>query len=575
MSVWCILAAPLIIGSDVRRLSATALATLSNKRAIEINQDPAMNLPFQPAWLAVPPPTANRNGAAVDVVVWARALASRPVSPSSSSSSSPSPSYTEPPRAAEREIERGQRQRRVVVSVTNMAASTHNGTDLAQPPVSVAVNVTELGLGESAGCTWPGTLTDVWTGTTIVLGSGTSGDPAVAIDHIPWHATRLLVVEVVCTAALSTVVHSPLPLPLRMVPAARAPLPGPLPDSPSSQSERAPPAGNRTVAVWWKPRSLAGLAAEVHTLRSTLAATDVLIYCGYAALQNGSFGVSPNASQQTWGNVSLCAAAVQQATEGGLRSMIMVEGRATLGFEAAVRRGGGAFGAEMAAQVLGDPPSQPRDRDDSRRSYAHDYGPGLRGFCFDFEHKAGTHGRVNVSAKAYAGFLRGVGASLPLGLEVTVAAATGWPFMSNFSLLLSAGSAGGNAAALFDMALYHGANATQWASQLDAALANAAGKNAGRGGGGGAAVPLGASLGGSAAGAVAFGAGLSLRAGQSTWERTPASVADRFRALEGRGVRSVGVFEFTHGGLPNGLTPAMTAAWTAALRAFVANERGH
>ena len=40
-SIWCILAAPLIIGSDLRNLSKTALTTLSNKRAIAVNQDPA------------------------------------------------------------------------------------------------------------------------------------------------------------------------------------------------------------------------------------------------------------------------------------------------------------------------------------------------------------------------------------------------------------------------------------------------------------------------------------------------------------------------------------------------------
>jgi hypothetical protein len=39
MSMWCILGAPLIIGSDVRRLSPRALATLGNADAIAIDQD--------------------------------------------------------------------------------------------------------------------------------------------------------------------------------------------------------------------------------------------------------------------------------------------------------------------------------------------------------------------------------------------------------------------------------------------------------------------------------------------------------------------------------------------------------
>ena len=73
---------------------------------------------------------------------------------------------------------------------------------------------------------------------------------------------------------------------------------------------------------------------------------------------------------------------------------------------------------------------------------------------------------------------------------------------------------------------------------------------------------------------AAFGAGLSLRAGDSAWEGTPGSVADRFSALDRLGVRSVGIFEFTHGGLPLQLTLAMTAAWSSALHAFVAESDG-
>ena len=44
-SMWCLLQAPLIIGSDIRSISATALKTLSNKAAIAINQDPAAYSP--------------------------------------------------------------------------------------------------------------------------------------------------------------------------------------------------------------------------------------------------------------------------------------------------------------------------------------------------------------------------------------------------------------------------------------------------------------------------------------------------------------------------------------------------
>eukprot|EP00041_Stephanoeca_diplocostata_P036904 m.1367644 g.1367644 ORF g.1367644 m.1367644 type:complete len:462 (+) comp24953_c0_seq15:96-1481(+) len=39
-SMWCLLGAPLIIGSDIRHLTPTAVATLSNRDAIAVNQDP-------------------------------------------------------------------------------------------------------------------------------------------------------------------------------------------------------------------------------------------------------------------------------------------------------------------------------------------------------------------------------------------------------------------------------------------------------------------------------------------------------------------------------------------------------
>lgn len=39
-SLWCILAAPLFLGTDVIHMSATTFATISNREAIAINQDP-------------------------------------------------------------------------------------------------------------------------------------------------------------------------------------------------------------------------------------------------------------------------------------------------------------------------------------------------------------------------------------------------------------------------------------------------------------------------------------------------------------------------------------------------------
>ena len=57
-SLWCILAAPLILGTDVRSASAYTLATIGNEEAIAIDQDPlgVQGMAFTPA---VSPPAAN------------------------------------------------------------------------------------------------------------------------------------------------------------------------------------------------------------------------------------------------------------------------------------------------------------------------------------------------------------------------------------------------------------------------------------------------------------------------------------------------------------------------------------
>jgi hypothetical protein len=290
-----------------------------------------------------------------------------------------------------------------------------------------------------------------------------------------------------------------------------------------------PPA--RTVAVWWKPSSLSGIPSDLERLRTDLAATQVLVYCGYAALPNGSFGVSPIAAKETWGNISLCEPAISAAEAAGLSSQIIIEGRAGSGFEAAVGRGGAAFGQDVSHAL--------------RAEFGGGQYPGLHGVSFDFEHEAGTHGRVNVSARAYASFLRGVSGELPFGLRVSVCVDM-WPFMSNFSLLTS--PTGGNASAgLFDMALYHGENASQWDRKLNASIANI-----------GPSAPTGA-----------LSIGLMLKHGGSSWEATPTSVRDRFDAIERRGVSSVAIFEFSHGDVPRHIAPEMMDAWTAALHRFV------
>jgi len=66
-SMWCLLASPLIIGSDVRGLDAFALQTLSNPHAIAISQDP---LAAQPRVVS-----GNFSAGSVQAGAWARAMA--------------------------------------------------------------------------------------------------------------------------------------------------------------------------------------------------------------------------------------------------------------------------------------------------------------------------------------------------------------------------------------------------------------------------------------------------------------------------------------------------------------------
>lgn len=66
MTMWCLLGAPLIIGSDARNLSAAALRTLSNAQAIAVNQDTLM---AQPRLISKQPLPG------MGTQVWARDLA--------------------------------------------------------------------------------------------------------------------------------------------------------------------------------------------------------------------------------------------------------------------------------------------------------------------------------------------------------------------------------------------------------------------------------------------------------------------------------------------------------------------
>ena len=68
MTIWSIMAAPLIVGSDIRNLSKHAMDTLTNADVISINQDVFARDPF-----AVPV-TSSSLSSSFNVLAWGRKL---------------------------------------------------------------------------------------------------------------------------------------------------------------------------------------------------------------------------------------------------------------------------------------------------------------------------------------------------------------------------------------------------------------------------------------------------------------------------------------------------------------------
>ena len=93
----------------------------------------------------------------------------------------------------------------------------------------------------------------------------------------------------------------------------------------------------RRVSVWWKPSNESSLRADVAGMKTTLCATDVIIYCGFAPQQNGSFGVPAN-GRSNLGDPALCRPAVSEARRSGLAVQLVVEGRFGASIRAAVAR---------------------------------------------------------------------------------------------------------------------------------------------------------------------------------------------------------------------------------------------
>ena len=138
MSIWCMVQAPLIVGSDVRSLSPTALATLSNTDAIAINQDTS----HRP--VVLPSPSDTVGDGAFPALVWTRVLADGSVA----------------------------------LSITNM---NDDGGALA-----AAVAPEALGLDPTRGAT----AKDVWAGTSSALAAGAPVAASVGV-----HETALFIVS--------------------------------------------------------------------------------------------------------------------------------------------------------------------------------------------------------------------------------------------------------------------------------------------------------------------------------------------------------------------------------------------
>ena len=70
MTIWSIMAAPLIVGSDIRNLSKHAMDTLTNADVISINQDVFARHPF-----AVPvTSSSSSSSSSFNVLAWGRKL---------------------------------------------------------------------------------------------------------------------------------------------------------------------------------------------------------------------------------------------------------------------------------------------------------------------------------------------------------------------------------------------------------------------------------------------------------------------------------------------------------------------
>ena len=281
----------------------------------------------------------------------------------------------------------------------------------------------------------------------------------------------------------------------------------------------------RRVTVWWKPSSESTVRSDVQGMTRQLACTDTIIYCGYAALVGGEFGIDP-APAGGWGNSSLCAQAVDSAADAGLGVQIIVEGRVDGHVKAALRVGGATFGRQAAAVV--------------RQRY-----PRVSGLNIDWEvgrnktaaEPLPTQLEMDTFTAAFAHALS------PFGLSLSVCASQWTSYVSDFSKILASN------ATIYDMGLYHGISGAEWEGKLRNASSNAG-------------------AGSLASGQLAVGVSLEPK---FEWENTTSSLAERFAAVERSGATHLALFVWAGGERQTefGLPPAVVKAWSAQLASFV------
>eukprot|EP01044_Picomonas_judraskeda_P002069 COSAG03_NODE_137_length_11785_cov_19.757827_9_plen_503_part_00 len=293
---------------------------------------------------------------------------------------------------------------------------------------------------------------------------------------------------------------------------------------------------HKRVSVWWKPANATSLDADVAGMKRVLYATDVIIYCGFAPLPDGSFGVA-SSSGGSWGDPALCRPAALAARAAGLATQLVVEGRFDApNIAAAVERGGAAFGEDVL-RVL------------QQMRLPLGVG-GVGGLNLDWEpgrNRSAPAPSEAAAAEFTAALARRLGEANNMDVAVDAQPYPGLPWR-NLSNTLSAGGV----ECVFAMGLYHGTSSSEWNAKLVDAVRSVGSTNV-------------------AQSPARFAVGMQAGQTKFAWENTTESIAERFEALQRANVRHVGIFAWARGGVSGGAQrppPEMLAEWSAQLRAF-------